>query len=206
MGKYPLSVPLQAAVFLDRDGVINAPVVRDGKPYPPDTLAEFVLLEGVREACALLKQAGFLLVVVTNQPDVGRGTQTRAAVDEMHAALCAALPIDRFEVCCDAQDSTDSNRRKPKPGMLLDAAAALAIDLTRSFMVGDRWRDVDCGNAAGCATIFIDYGYDEQLRQQPDWIAVSLLDAARKIVQANETSGMQFQLRQGEKEEICQPL
>ena len=84
------------AVFLDRDGVLNRPVVRDGKPYPPATLAEFELLPGVGEACVMLKRAGFLLVVVTNQPDVGRGTQSRAVVEQMHAQLCQTLPIDTW--------------------------------------------------------------------------------------------------------------
>ena len=171
-----------AAIFLDRDGVINRAVVREGKPYPPASMDEFVFLDGVGEACALLKQAGFLLVVVTNQPDVARGTQSIEAVEEMHAAMCEVLPIDRVEVCYDADDSTGSNRRKPRPGMLLDAASALNVDLSRSIMIGDRWRDIDCGHAAGCTTVFIDYGYKEQLRAQPDMRAASLLDAARLIV------------------------
>jgi D-glycero-D-manno-heptose 1,7-bisphosphate phosphatase len=186
VGKHEVSES-QAAVFLDRDGVINRAVVREGKPYPPASMDEFVLLEGVGEACRLLKQAGFLLVVVTNQPDVARGTQSMQTVEEMHAAMCKALPIDRVEVCYDADDSTGSNRRKPKPGMLLDAARALNVDLSRSVMIGDRWRDIDCGHAAGCTTVFIDYGYKEQLRAQPDIRAASLLDAARIIVGTAKT-------------------
>jgi D-glycero-D-manno-heptose 1,7-bisphosphate phosphatase len=176
-----------AAIFLDRDGVINRAVVREGKPYPPASIDEFVLLEGVVEACGLLKRAGFLLVVVTNQPDVARGTQSIQAVEKMHSAMCEALPIDRVEVCYDADDSTGSNRRKPGPGMLLDAARTLNVDLSRSIMIGDRWRDIDCGHAAGCTTVFIDYGYNEELRAQPDMRAASLLDAARIIVRTAKT-------------------
>ncbi len=190
MGKYQVNGalnPSQAAIFLDRDGVINRAVVREGMPYPPASMDEFVLLEGVGEACALLKRAGFLLVVVTNQPDVARGTQSMQTIEEMHAAMCEALPIDRVEVCYDADDSTGSNRRKPRPGMLLDAARALNVDLSRSIMIGDRWRDIDCGRAAGCTTVFIDYGYKEQLRAQPDMKAASLLDAARIIVGTAKT-------------------
>ena len=89
---------MKRAVFLDRDGVINRPVVRDGKPYPPATVEEFELLPGVAEACAELKAAGFLLVVATNQPDVGRGTERREEVEAMNAQMCAALPLDRVEV------------------------------------------------------------------------------------------------------------
>lgn len=170
------------AVFLDRDGVLNASVVRDGKPYPPQTLAEFQLLPGVAEACAQLKVAGYLLVVVTNQPDVGRGTQSREAVEAMHAQLREWLPIDRIEVCYDANDAVGSGRRKPAPGMILDAARTLDVDLVLSFMVGDRWRDVDCGANAGCRTIFIDCAYREELRQQPDFVARDLREAAGIIL------------------------
>jgi D-glycero-D-manno-heptose 1,7-bisphosphate phosphatase len=170
------------AVFLDRDGVLNRPVVRDGKPYPPPTLADFELLPGVAEACALLKRAGFLLVVVTNQPDVGRGTQSRAIVEQMHAQLYRALPIDRIEVCYDPGNGAPSDFHKPAPGMLLRAAEQLGIELAASFMVGDRWRDIDCGRAAGCTTIFIDCGYAESLRQPPHHRVANLLEAAELIV------------------------
>jgi D-glycero-D-manno-heptose 1,7-bisphosphate phosphatase len=173
------------AVFLDRDGVLNVPLVRDGNPYPPRTLAEFRLMDGVVEACAALKAAGFLLVVVTNQPDVGRGTQTRESVEEMHTALCQWLPLDLVEVCYHAGRGESCLCRKPLPGMLQRAAAELEIDLKRSYMVGDRWRDVDCGVAAGCTTIFIDHGYAEQLRAQPHFTTESLRSAAEWI-QARE--------------------
>ncbi len=173
---------MKRAVFLDRDGVINRPVVRDGKPYPPATVAEFELVPGVIEACAELKAAGFLLVVATNQPDVGRGTQRREDVEAMHAKMCAALSLDRVEVCYDPGQGQPSEFRKPAPGMLLRAARELGIDLAQSWMVGDRWRDIDCGAAAGCRTVFIDYGYDEQLRALPDFRAVSLRAAVPLIV------------------------
>ncbi len=169
------------AVFLDRDGVINRSIVREGKPYPPASLGEFEFLPGVTEACRLLKEAGFLLVVATNQPDVGRGTQRQAVVEEIHRHVCDTLPIDRVEVCYDGGDRP-SDFIKPAPGMLLRAARELEIDLARSFMVGDRWRDVDCGLAAGCVTIFIDYGYREKLRGQPDFRVSNLLEAASLIL------------------------
>lgn len=163
---------LRPAVFLDRDGTLNAPVVRAGKPYPPATLAEFQLLPGVAEGCARLKAAGFALVVATNQPDVGRGTQDRATVEAMHARLLELVPtIDLVQVCY--HGGTDHGQpcdcRKPKPAMLLDAAARLGLDPRRSWMVGDRWRDVDCGAAAGCRTVFLDWGYAEALRARPDF-------------------------------------
>lgn len=171
------------AVFLDRDGVINRPVVIDGKPYPPRSLMGFELLPGVTEACLRLKAAGFLLVVVTNQPDVGRGTLDRAAVESIHAEMCRRLPLDLVKVCYHAGEKYGEpcSCRKPKPGMVLEAARELRIDLATSFLVGDRWRDIDCGKRAGCRTIFIDWNYDEPLQEPPDLRAGSLLDAARLL-------------------------
>lgn len=176
------------AVFLDRDGVINRAFVRDGKPYPPANVEEFEILPEVGEACRRLKRAGFFLIVATNQPDVGRGTQPLATVEAMHAKMCAALPIDRIEACFHpGKGASDCDCRKPKPGMLLRAARELGIDLARSWMVGDRWRDIDCGHAAGCRTVFIDYGYDEALRQAPHFSAKSLSEAAGIIIEHSRT-------------------
>jgi D-glycero-D-manno-heptose 1,7-bisphosphate phosphatase len=171
------------AVFLDRDGVINRPVVRLGKPYPPADLSAFELYPDAAEACRLLKTEGFLLVVVTNQPDVGRGLQSRDVVEAMHRKLQADLPVDRIEVCFDPDDTAPGGCYKPAPGMLLRAAAALGIDVRRSYMVGDRWRDVDCGRAAGCTTIFIDRGYRERLRNPADLTVRELLEAAGWIAE-----------------------
>ncbi len=169
------------AIFLDRDGVLNQARVVAGKPHPPATLEELVILPGVVEALAKLRKAGYLLVVVTNQPDVARGTQRREVVEAMHEKMRRELPLDRVEVCY--EDGEQTPRRKPNPGMLLDAAAALGIDLAASFMVGDRWRDIEAGQRADCRTIFIDYGYDEPRPEPPaDFTARSLADAAQWIL------------------------
>ena len=176
-------VILRRAVFLDRDGVINRAMEHDGKPYPPTSLAEFEILPEVPAALAKLKAAGFLLVVATNQPDVGRGTLAIEVVEKIHEHMVAQLPIDRVEVCFHpGQGLSDCGCRKPKPGMLFHAAKELNIDLAHSWMVGDRWRDVDCGRAAGCKTIFIDRGYSEELRQKPDFSARDLAEAAAIIL------------------------
>lgn len=169
------------AVFLDRDGVINRAIVRDGKPYPPESLNGVEILPGVYDATRALKLAGFCLVVVTNQPDVARKTQTLEAVESINRHLGTALGISHFRVCY--HDDGDSCRcRKPKPGLLLDAAAELGIDLPSSFLVGDRWRDIAAGEAAGCKTIWIDCGYDEEQPGNFDYRASSLLDASRWII------------------------
>ena len=174
---------VRRAVFLDRDGVINRPLERDRKPYPPRSLSEFEILPEVPAACARLKAAGFLLVVATNQPDVGRGTLKKEMIETLHAEMCLRLPIDRVETCYHpGQGASECDCRKPKPGMLVRAAKALDIELAQSWMVGDRWRDVDCGYAAGCRTVFIDRGYAEELRQKPHFSAGNLAQAADIIL------------------------
>lgn len=174
----------QRAVFLDRDGTLNAPLVRDGKPYPPATVAEFQLLPGTAEGCRQLHAAGYVLVVATNQPDVGRGTQSQASVEAMHAHLRKLIPeIARIEVCYDSGGTNPPSAfRKPAPGMLHRAAAALDLDLRQSWMIGDRWRDVDCGANAGCQTLFIDYGYQEPLRQKPNFTVQTFSQAVGIIL------------------------
>jgi D-glycero-D-manno-heptose 1,7-bisphosphate phosphatase len=181
---------MSRAVFLDRDGVLNRPLVRDGLPYPPSSMEEFELLPGVREACVQLKEAGYLLVVATNQPDVGRGTLSQELVESMHAKLMEDLPLDHVEVCyaAGAAHGEPSEFRKPRPGMLLKVAGELGIDLRRSWMVGDRWRDISCGHSAGCRTILVDHGYRETFRDAPDFSASSLLEAAEIILKSEKTS------------------
>ena len=169
------------AVFLDRDGVINRAVVRDGRPYAPATEEELEVLPGVAGALARLREAGFRLIVVTNQPDVARGTQRRETIDRMHARLGSELPIDEFRVC-DHDDRDECPCRKPKPGMLEAAARASGLSLRESFMVGDRWRDVEAGRRAGCTVVFIDRGYDERRPRDADAIVGSLPEATEWIL------------------------
>ena len=186
-----MSTPTQAsslkrpAIFLDRDGTLNLQVVRSGRPYPPQALADFKLFDGVAEACSRLADAGFILIVATNQPDVGRGTQLQAIVEVMHQRLCEWVPsIQHIEVAYDAgkDPSIPTPRRKPEPGMIHDASAALNLDLGRSWMIGDRWRDIDCGKRAGLKTVFIDFGYVEELNEAPDYIVKSFTEAADVIL------------------------
>ena len=173
------------AVFLDRDGVLNEAVVREGRPYPPSSVEDLKVIPGTPEALARLKAAGFLLVVVTNQPDVAKGTQSRGVVETINAALRAALPIDDFFVCW--HDDRDAcSCRKPKPGLLLAAAARYGIDLAASFMVGDRWRDIDAGASAGCRTVLIERDYHERgPSAEPNFRTISLESAANWMI-ANE--------------------
>ena len=170
-----------SAVFLDRDGVLNRALVRGGKPYPPDTLDQLEILPGVPEACSKLKSAGLRLLVVTNQPDISRGTRSRAAVDAMNRAVQNQLQIDDVRVC--PHDDRDGCAcRKPAPGLLVDAARDWDIALDASVMVGDRWRDVESGRRAGCKTVFIDHGYAERRPESPDLTTASLPEAVPWIL------------------------
>lgn len=172
------------AIFLDRDGVINRAVVRDGKPHPPASLSELSIPDDVPDLLARLKRLGFLLLVVTNQPDIARGTQSRAEVDSIHDALRARLPLDDF-LLCDHDDGDGCACRKPLPGLILGGAARHGVDLAASFMVGDRWRDVEAGQRAGCRTVWIDHHYRERgPARAPDARVASFAEAVDWIASA----------------------
>ena len=172
---------MNRAVFLDRDGVLNKAIVRDGRPYAPTRLEDFELLPGVAAQVSALQQAGLLVVVVTNQPDVAAGRVPRAVVEAMHDQLRDKVGVDDIRACY-CLEADDNHCYKPRPGMLTDAAGDLDIDLARSFMVGDRWRDVGAGKAAGCRTYFIDCGYDEPLRDKPDHVFLNFENTVGHIL------------------------
>ena len=178
MGKRP-------AVFLDRDGVLTVPEFRDGRSYAPKRLEDFRCYPEAAACLGRLRDAGHVLVVVTNQPDVGNGLVPMAVVEAMHERLARELPIARIEVC--PHRSADACEcRKPRPGMLLRAADALGLELTRSFMVGDRASDVEAGRRAGCRTLFLDRGYTEPRPASPDATVASLSEATEWILAAAE--------------------
>lgn len=152
---------VQKAVFLDRDGVINQPIIREGRPYPPERWSEFVWMDDVQDTLRILHSRDYLLFVVTNQPDVARGRQPLAAVEAFHKKIREELPITAIYVCIH-DDADKCGCRKPKPGMLLEASRDYGVDLSRAWMVGDRWRDIEAGQAAGCRTIFLDHHYLER--------------------------------------------
>ncbi len=175
------------AVFLDRDGVVTAALIRNGHPFSAQTVEDISILPGVRDACERLRAAGFLLIVVTNQPEVARGRLERAAVDAIHRHLHGHLPIDRI-YCCPHDDDDDCGCRKPKPGLVLEAAEHYGIDLAASYFVGDRWRDVEAGRAAGCINVFVDGSYNEPKPANADHVAGSLSEAAGWILRREEVA------------------
>ncbi len=160
--------PLNRAVFLDRYGVINRAQVRQGRPFSPADMTEFFWVEPIKEATLELKSLGYLLFCVTNQPDVGRGLQSRAVVESFHTTILAELPIEKIYTCYH-DDSDNCSCRKPRPGLIVDAHNEYSLNLPASWLIGDRWKDIDDGAAAGCHTVFLEYGYDEKLRTKPDY-------------------------------------
>jgi D-glycero-D-manno-heptose 1,7-bisphosphate phosphatase len=174
---------LTPAVFFDRDGVLNDAIVRDGTPYPPRSLAELRIASGARRAVAAVRSVGYTTIVITNQPDVARGKQDHSVVDALNAAVAAAVGADAVYTCVH-DDADNCACRKPKPGLVLRAAQEHHLDLTRSFFVGDRWKDVACGKSAGCTTIFLDRGYSETNSDpSADYSVSSLEDAIKCILQ-----------------------
>jgi len=151
------------AVFLDRDGVINKVILRDGKPYSPKKVEEFVLSDGIREAIFRLKEAGYKILIISNQPDLARGEITQGVLDTMTQKVKSEIPIDDVYIC-PHDDVHQCSCRKPKPGMLIQAAKEWNIDLVTSFLIGDTWKDMEAGKAAGCKTILLDAPYNQDVK------------------------------------------
>lgn len=175
---------LRPGVFLDRDGVIVIPEFRDQQSFAPRVVADFKLYPEAAISLEKLRQEGFALAVVTNQADVGRGLTARSEVEAMHALMMRELPVDTVKVCFHSPEAR-CQCRKPKPGMILEAAQELGVDLRNSFMVGDRSSDMEAGRVAGCATIFIDHGYAEQPKAPPDRTVRSIAEAVNAILELN---------------------
>ncbi len=169
------------AVFLDRDGVLSRPLIRARKSYAPRLLRDFKLVPNAAESVRRLKDAGFLVVVVTNQPDIGSGHVGAEVVEQMHDRLRERVAVDAILMCPHSQ--TDGCEcRKPGPGMLLAAAKQYRIDLSRSYMVGDRPSDISAGRSAGCRTVFIDRRYAEGGAPDANFQVRSLQAAVTQIL------------------------
>jgi D-glycero-D-manno-heptose 1,7-bisphosphate phosphatase len=169
------------AIFLDRDGVLNEAPIRDGQPLSPMTVAEVVIPPDVPHALTRLRQNGFRLIMVTNQPNIARGVQSRDAVYAINRHLQQLLRLDAVEIC-EHDDADNCDCRKPKPGMLLRAATRDRITFAESYLVGDRWRDIEAGRRAGCRTILVGSGYGEADKSPPDVTVDTLSTAADWIL------------------------
>lgn len=172
---------MRHAVFLDRDGVLNDVLIRNGKPYAPLCLEELSINKEAYSALSQLKEEGFLLIVVTNQPDVSRGVALLDNVESIHQKLCAELPLDDIKVCYH-DDKDQCCCRKPKPGLIQQAAKEHSIMLKNSFMIGDRWKDILSANAAPCKSIWLKSNYLERHPETMDYTANNLSEAAEWII------------------------
>jgi D-glycero-D-manno-heptose 1,7-bisphosphate phosphatase len=174
------------AIFLDADGVLNVAIIKDGKPVAPTSLAELKIPDEVKPALDKLKNAGYLLICVTNKPDIERGLMTQADVDAIYAKIRQDLPLDDVFICY----VENSACYKPKPGLLLTAKSKFDIELTSSYMIGDRWSDVKAGQSAGCKTIWIDRGYIDEKQPDPpaDYTTHSLVNATQWILNRDKVT------------------
>src|ERR1051326_2805561 len=137
--------------------------MRGGKPAQPASGADLEIVAGAAAALDRLKARGLPLIVVTNQPDVARGAQTMETVQAIHERIRRELPVDEV-LPCPHDDCAGCSCRKPKPGLILEGAKKYGIDPHRSFMIGDRWLEIDAGRSAGCRTVWIDRGRSEEGR------------------------------------------
>lgn len=176
---YLLPINRRPAIFFDRDGIINEVVMRDGAACSPREAAAFCFKPGIREAFQAAQDSGFLRIIVTNQPDVERGQVPRAEYEAIQSLVRETLQPDGFEAC-EASSNAD-RRKKPNPGMLLDAAAQLGVDLKNSWIVGDTWKDVQAGRSAGVRTILLATDYNTDAQPTADFCFPSLGDIATFI-------------------------
>lgn len=173
---------MKKAVFLDRDGVINDLVYRNNQPNSPICLGDMKILPRVKEAVDSLKNAGYLCIVVTNKPDIARGLLSYAELSKMHNFMTQATGLELIYFC--PHDDNQCDCRKPLTGMIEKAVRQYGIDLKRSFVVGDRWRDVEMGKKSGCRTVLVISKSTEQDNRKidPDFITMDLWEAAQIII------------------------
>lgn len=174
----------QPVVFLDRDGVLNQSLVREGKPYSPRKIEDVVILEGAKEAVSLLHENGFVTVVITNQPDVARGDLSSNLLSEINNSISKEVGVELF-YSCEHDDQDNCECRKPNIGLFKKAIQELDLDASNSFMVGDRWKDIEAGQRAGCTCFFIDNNYSEKRPTPPFYTVTSVLEAAKIIVEGS---------------------
>jgi len=173
---------MRKAIFLDRDGVINKSFIKNGLPFSPTSFAQLKILPGVKESIFKLQKLNFVCLIVTNQPDVSRGKIEKKTVVTMNNYLKDELKLDDVFVCYH-DDYDNCECRKPKSGLLLDAGKKWDINLKESYMIGDRWKDIEAGSRLGCKTIFINRNYKEKKPIDPNFSTDTLLNAVHLIEQ-----------------------
>jgi len=167
------------AVFLDRDGVVNEVIIRDGEVSGPHSLEEFIWVEGIKEAVNRLKAASWYVFIITNQPDIARKKLDPIISEEISKTIYEHLLVDEIQVC-PHDDHHNCACRKPRPGMLLSLAWRWKIALTESFMIGDSWKDIAAGQSAHCQTILLERYYNKGT--EADFKVDTILSAVELIL------------------------
>ena len=173
------------AIFIDRDGVINKVIIRNEKPSSPWKLEEFEIFPEVKECLTAFKEMGFLNIVFTSQPDISRGNLKSEELEKMHKIILEMLPVDEIMVC-PHDDKDNCQCRKPKPGLIIEAAKKWSIDFKKSYVIGDSWKDMGAGRAAGCPTILISKEYNKDLKDY-DFKVKSFKEAV-EIIKTHNTN------------------
>jgi len=156
------------AIFWDRDGIMNKVIMRKGETSSPWKLEEFEILPDVKKCLEASKEMGFLNIVFTNQPDISRGFLKIEDLEKMHKVILETLPVDEIKVC-PHDDKDNCSCRKPKPGLILEAVKKWSIDLEKSYVVGDGWKDIKAGKAAGCKTFLLRREYNKNYQKDYDF-------------------------------------
>ena len=168
------------AVFLDRDGTLNKAYIKKGLPISPPSFNKLKIIKGVKKSINKLKKLNFMCIMITNQPDVARAKIKKKTVIKMNSFIKSKLKLDDIFVCYH-DDKHKCKCRKPKPGLLIQASKKWKIDFSKSFMIGDRWKDISAGKKVGCKTIFINNNYKLDKIVNADFTYKTLLKAVNKI-------------------------
>lgn len=174
---------MKRAVFIERDAILNE--VRTGPKHqvPPLTLEEFKINQQAKDPLLKLKGAGFVLVATTNQPGLSRGYQSRRELDRMHEVLRRSFPLDDLMVC--PHDETDHCPcRKPRPGLLIEAAFKWHLNLDHSFVISDKWQDAEAARTAGCTSVLLKSPWVGQVHH--DFVLPDLKSIADKILRLKQ--------------------
>lgn len=170
---------MKRAVFIERDGILNEVQAGPNHPISPMTMEEFRVNEKAKIPIKKLKDAGFVLIVTTNQPGISRGYQSRRDLDYMHDHLRRNFPVDDILVCAH-EESDECPCRKPRPGLLIESAFKWQINLDQSYVISDKWQDAEAARTAGCTSLLLKSPWIGQGHH--DFVLPSLKEIANKII------------------------
>src|SRR2546425_1474666 len=174
---------MKRAVFIERDGILNEVGVGPKNPIVPLTLEEFRIKKEAEPSLKKLKKAGFVLIVTSNQPGLSRGYQSRRELDRMHDLVKRCFPIDDLMIC-PHDESDHCPCRKPRPGLLIEAAFKWHLNLDHSFVISDKWQDAEAARTAGCTSLLLKSPYVGQVHH--DFVLSDLETIVEKILRLKQ--------------------